>query len=87
MLKELMETVRVGKSFCLSDFGLKVKSCARLISRLMRPGPRSVIAREAGGTIVYDAVAVVVRAGGNVYGLAGIKGESRAENEEVREMG
>ncbi len=44
------------------------------------------VARTTEGTIVYDAVAVVVRAGGDVYWLSGIKRESRAENEQIREM-
>src|ERR1700739_864238 len=49
MLKELMETVRGGTSFCLSDFALKVKSCERLRSRLMRPGPWRVLRAKPAG--------------------------------------
>ena len=44
------------------------------------------IARRADGTIVNDAVAVVIGAGGDIYWLAGIQRESRAESEQICEM-
>ncbi len=44
------------------------------------------VARIAEGAIIYDAVAVVVCAGGDVYGLAGIEREGCAESEKICEM-
>ena len=44
------------------------------------------IACKAGGTIVYDAVTIIVRPGGDVHGLTRIKRKSRADIEKTREM-
>ena len=49
-------------------------------------GAMKGIACEAGRTIIYDAVTVVVRTGGDVYGFTRIKRKCSTDSKEIREM-
>ena len=76
-----------GDVFLFVGLRFEAEVARKVEIKIDEAGTVEGIAREAGGTVVYDAVAVVIGAGGDIYWLAGIQRERGAEGEEIGEMG
>jgi len=75
-----------GGDFLFVGFRIEGEVVREVEIEIDQAGAVEGIAREAGGTIVNHAVAVVVCAGSDVYRLAGIQRERGAEGEQIGKM-